>query len=59
MHRSVRQPNPGPCPVCGMTLLPEGTRFALLKHMASQPMHLAVMATTMLAVMAAPMMMVG
>jgi hypothetical protein len=56
MHHSVRQTGPGACPVCGMALLPEGTRFALLKHMASKPMHLAVMAAAMLAAMAAVMM---
>lgn len=57
MHRSVRQPGPGSCPVCGMALLPEGTRFALLKHMTSKPLHMIVMAGAMLAVMAAVMMM--
>jgi hypothetical protein len=39
-----------------MSLLPEGTRFALLRHMAGNPLHLAVMAAVMLAVMAAAMM---
>jgi Heavy metal binding domain len=32
MHSDVRQPNPGKCSKCGMDLLPEGTRFALLRH---------------------------
>jgi hypothetical protein len=40
-----------------MELLPEGTRFALLRHMASNPLHLAVMVAAMVAVMAAAMMM--
>ncbi len=57
MHRAVRQSTPGTCPTCGMALLPEGTRFAIVRHMMSSPMHLAVMALVMLAVMAALMMM--
>ena len=39
-----------------MELLPEGTRFALLRHMASNPLHLAVMAAVMLSLMVAAMM---
>ncbi len=57
MHSDVRQSVAGKCPKCGMNLLPEGTRFALLRHMAGNPLHLAVMAAVMLAVMAAAMMM--
>ena len=57
MHADVRQPSPGKCPKCGMGLLPEGTRFALLRHMISNPLHLAIMAAAMLALMAAAMMM--
>lgn len=57
MHSDVRQPEPGKCPKCGMDLLPEGTRFALLRHMASRPWHIAIMVAAMLAVMAAAMMM--
>ena len=57
MHRTVRQPMPGVCPVCGMALLPEGTRFAIVRHMLSSPMHMAVMAAVMVAIMAALMMM--
>ena len=56
MHSHVRQPSPGKCPKCGMELLPEGTRFALLRHMASNPLHLAVMAAVMLSLMVAAMM---
>lgn len=58
MHSSVRQPIAGKCPQCGMDLLPEGTRFALLRHMAGNPVMLSVMVVAMLAVMAAIMMMV-
>ena len=52
MHSDVRMPGPGKCPKCGMDLLPEGTRFALLQHMLGNPMHVAVMAAAMLGVMA-------
>jgi hypothetical protein len=38
-----------------MALLPEGTRFALLRHMMT-PLHLAIMAAVMIAVMVAAMM---
>jgi hypothetical protein len=40
-----------------MVLAPEGARFAILRHMFSSPLHLAVMAVAMVAVMAALMMM--
>ena len=56
MHSEVRESVPGKCPKCGMNLLPEGTRFALLRHMLSNPVHLAVMAAVMVALMAAAMM---
>jgi hypothetical protein len=57
MHRAVRQSTPGTCPTCGMALLPEGTRFAMVRHMMSSPMHFAVMAIVMVTIMAALMMM--
>jgi hypothetical protein len=56
MHVDVRQQSPGTCSECGMALVPAGTRFALLRHMAS-PVHLAMMAAIMVAIMAAIMMM--
>jgi hypothetical protein len=56
MHSDVHQLGPGTCPKCGMALLPEGTRFGLLRHMASSPLHLALMAVAMAAVMAVAMM---
>lgn len=56
MHRSVRQAGPGACPVCGMALLPEGTRFAIVRHMLSSPMHIAAMAVVMLGLTAVIMM---
>jgi hypothetical protein len=55
MHSDVREPAPGKCPECGMELLPEGTRFAMLRHMSGNPMMLAIMAALMLALMAAAM----
>ena len=52
MHREVRQQGPGKCPKCGMGLLPEGTRFGMLRHMAKSPLMLLLMAAVMLAIMA-------
>ena len=57
MHKDVREARPGKCPKCGMALLPEGTRFAIARHMMSSPMHLVVMGAVMIALMAAAMMM--
>ena len=57
MHSDVRQPGPGKCPHCGMALMPEGTRFGMVRHMMSSPMHRMVMAAVMVALMAAVMMM--
>ena len=56
MHADVRQAAAATCPKCGMALVPEGTRFALLKHMASRPWHVALMAAAMVLAMAAAMM---
>jgi len=56
MHSEIRQPIPGKCPKCGMDLLPEGTRFGLLRHMICNPLHLVVMVALMAALMAAAMM---
>jgi Cu+-exporting ATPase len=55
MHPEVREASAGKCPKCGMALLPEGTRFALLRHMLT-PLHLAIMAAVMVAVMVGAMM---
>jgi hypothetical protein len=55
MHADVRQAGPGQCPKCGMALLPEGTRFGLLRHMFSSPLHIAGMVVAMVAIMAAVM----
>jgi Cu+-exporting ATPase len=55
MHPEVREAKAGKCPKCGMGLLPEGTRFALLRHMMT-PLHLVIMAAVMIAVMVGAMM---
>jgi hypothetical protein len=55
MHSDVRQSGPGSCSKCGMDLLPEGTRFGLVRHMLSSPLHMMIMAAAMLAIMAAAM----
>jgi Heavy metal binding domain len=56
MHKDVHRAGPGKCPHCGMALLPEGARFAIVRHMMSSPMHLVVMGAVMVALMAAAMM---
>lgn len=57
MHSEVRQPNPGKCPKCGMDLLPEGTRFAMLRHMIKSPMIFVVVGVVIVAIAAAIMLM--
>jgi hypothetical protein len=57
MHPEVRQPNFGKCPKCGMDLLPEGTRFGMLRHMIKNPLMVIIMVAVMVAIMAAIMMM--
>ena len=56
MHRTVRQAGPGKCPTCGMALVPEDTRFGMLRHILGNPKHVIIMLGLMLAVMAAAMM---
>ncbi len=43
-------------PKCGMDLLPEGTRFGMLRHMIKSPLMVIIMVTVMVAIMAAIMM---
>jgi hypothetical protein len=57
MHPEVRQPNAGKCPRCGMDTLPEGTKFAMLRHMIKNPLMVVIMVVVMLAIMAGIMMM--
>jgi hypothetical protein len=40
-----------------MDLLPEGTRFGLLRHMIKSPMMIIIMVAILVAIMAAVMMM--
>jgi hypothetical protein len=40
-----------------MALVPEGTRFALLRHMFANPVHLAIMLVVMVAIMVAMVLM--
>jgi hypothetical protein len=56
MHKDVRQATPGKCPHCGMALLPEGTRFAIIRHIMASPMHIAFMAAVMIGLTAISMM---
>ncbi|HEY4142210.1 MAG TPA: heavy metal-binding domain-containing protein [Pseudolabrys sp.] len=49
MHPRVSQSSPGRCPECDMPLLPEGTRFALLRHMMASPAYLAVLGVVLAA----------
>jgi Heavy metal binding domain len=56
MHSEIRQPSPGKCTKCGMDLVPEGTRFALLRHMVGSPRHLAMMVALMAVAMVIAMM---
>ena len=51
MHSEVRQANPGKCPKCGMDLLPEGTKFAMLRHMTKSPLMIVLMVAIMFAIM--------
>jgi heavy metal-binding protein len=56
MHADVRLAADGKCPHCGMALIPEGTPFGFLRHMLSNPLHIAFMVGGMLALMAGLMM---
>jgi len=56
MQSDVHEAAPGKCPRSGMALVPEGARFALLRHMLGSPLHLVVMLAVMAALMAAAMM---
>jgi hypothetical protein len=57
MHSGVRGDRPGKCPICGMSLVPEGSSFAFLRHMLANRLHLTVMIVVMLALMAVMMLM--
>lgn len=53
MHRDIRQPNYGKCPKCHMYLVPEGTRFGMLRSMVKSPMKLFIMAAPVVAIIVA------
>jgi Heavy metal binding domain len=57
MHKSVRQSEPGKCPQCNMALLPEGARFAMLRHILSNPLPMMVMGAIVVVMVIAAMMM--
>lgn len=48
----------GKCSKRGMALVPEGTRFGLLRHMFASPWHITAMVVIMILIMAAIMMLV-
>ena len=56
MHQEIHQSAPAKCPKCGMELLPEGTRFGMLRHIVRSPLMLTVMVAIMVAIMAMIMM---
>jgi Heavy metal binding domain len=56
MHPQVRRTSPDKCPKCGMDLLPEGTRFGMLRYMIKNPTTLTFVAAVMAAFMAIAMM---
>ena len=54
MHPEVRRPNPGKCPKCHwMYLVPEGTRFGMLRSMVNSPLQLFIMAAPIVAIIVA------
>jgi len=55
MHADARSEVPGKCPHCKMSMVAEGTSFALLRHFVSSPLHIAVMVVLMLILMVAAM----
>ena len=55
MHSDVRAVDGGQCPRCHTDLVAEGTRFAVLKHMLGDPVHIVVMVAAMIAVMGVAM----
>ena len=60
MHREVRQPNPGKCPKCHwMYLVPEGTRFGMLRSMVNSPLQLFIMAAPLVAIIVAILILIG
>ena len=60
MHREVRQPNPGKCPKCHwMYLVPEGTRFGMLRSIVKSPLQLFIMVAPLVAIIVAVLILIG
>ena len=49
-HPEVRQPNSGKCPKCRMYLVPEGTKFGMLRSIVKSLLQLFIMAAVMVAI---------
>lgn len=47
MHPAVRQASSGTCPKCRMDLVPEGTKFGMIRHMIKSPLIVTIMVTAM------------
>ena len=56
-HPEVRQPDSGNCPKCRMHLVPEGTRFGMVRSMVKSPLQLFIMGAVMVAIIVAIMIM--
>jgi len=56
MHSGVRGDRPGKCPICGMSLVAEGSSFAFFRHMLANPRHIIIMVIVMVVLMATVMM---
>ena len=52
-HAHIRESYPGRCPACGMALVPEGTRFLVLRHLNGNPSPLLLFAGVIAALLAA------
>ncbi len=49
-HPEVRQANSGKCPKCRMHLVPEDTKFGMLRSIVKSPLQLFIMAAVMVAI---------
>ena len=59
MQREVRQLNSGKCPKCQMYLVPEGTRFGMLRSMVNSPLQFFIMAAPLVAIIVAVLILIG
>jgi hypothetical protein len=58
IHTDVHQSSPGTCAKCDAELVPEGTHFALLRHLLANPLNLVAVTIAATAIMAAATMLV-